>query len=50
MHVPRRLVRWALIFALAMWVAALTTVGWGVWQSFTESKQRLIEMLQEEGK
>ena len=47
MHVPRRLVRWALIFALAMWVAALTTVGWGVWQSFTESKQHLIEMILE---
>ena len=47
MHVPRRLVRWALIFALAMWVAALTTVGWGVWQSFTESKQFLNEMLLE---
>ena len=46
-YVPRRLLRWTLIFALVIWVAGLAAIGWGVWRAFTESEHHLIEMLVE---
>ena len=46
-HLPRRLLRWTLIFALVIWVASLTGIGWGVWRTYTESEHYLIEMLLE---
>ena len=46
-HLPRRLLRWTLIFALVIWLAGLTTIAWGVWLSYTENEHRLIELLLE---
>lgn len=42
-HVPRSLLRWALIFVLGIWVVVLTTIGWGVWQTYVKSEHDLIK-------